>query len=148
MQLYLLLGVPLIWGGNGWIMDNKSPLHPRVAAPTHLCVNKVLCHHLKPKRPLAEKTQHQLPPELPTLTCTSSPSPSSTRPALEHSHFLPIKLTLTVSSDKALQVSEGQWRVFLIQHISVVDYSLKTTALVTKVAQTRSTKLHITYAWN
>lgn len=89
-------------------MDNKSPLHPRVAAPTHRCVNEVLCHHLKPKGPLAEKTQNQLPPELPTLTRTSSPSASSTRPALERSHFLPIEPTLIVSGDKALQVSEGQ----------------------------------------
>lgn len=53
-------GAPLIWGGFGWMRGNKSLPRPDSAAPRRCRVKEVLCHHMKPKGPLAEKTQNQL----------------------------------------------------------------------------------------
>lgn len=85
MQLLCLVprgeAFPLIWGGFGWIMDNKSPRHPGMAAPRRRCINEVLCHHLKPRGPLAEKTQNQL-----SSTVSSLNFPPSLPPPHTHTH--------------------------------------------------------------
>jgi len=114
--------------------DHKSSQHTGIGTQRPGCVNEVLCHHLRPRGPLARKIQNQLSPHdrfplnfPPRHAPKPQPSPpppptSSLRPPLERRHFLPIKTTFMESGDGASGVSGGRRGLILSQHHAAVDY--------------------------